>query len=49
MVHFIGLCQLHTKLCNGPFCMQLPKAYKAEASCSQVVIDSAAYMVKINS
>ena len=31
----IGLCQLHTKL----FCMQLMKAYVAETSCNQLLID----------
>ena len=30
------------------FCVQLTKAYEAETSCSQTVIDSAMYLLKIN-
>ena len=40
----VGLCQLCTKL----FCTQLTKAYGAETSCNQVVIDSATYLLKIS-
>ena len=40
-----GLHQLHRKL----FCMQLTKAFLAEASCNQLLIDSATYLLTINS
>ena len=44
---YVGLfCQLHT---NYLFCMQLTKAYEAETSCNQVVIDSTKYLLKISS
>ena len=33
----VGLCQL----CTKHFCMQLTKAYVAEMSCNQLLIDTA--------
>ena len=30
------------------FCVQLMEAYEADASCIQVVIDSATYLLRIN-
>ena len=42
----VGLHQLHT---NYMFCMQLTKAYEAETSCNQVVIDPTKYSLKISS
>ena len=43
---YAGLHQLHT---NYMFWMQLTKAYEAEMSCNQVVIDSTKYLLKISS
>ena len=44
-VGHVGLHQLHTK----QFCMQQTKAYVAETSCNQLLIDSATSLLTIYS
>ena len=44
----VRLCQLHTKLSSAAFCMQVMKAYVAETSYIQLLIDFATSLLTIH-